>query len=381
MAEPQQRPPEFHRRTAPSWLTDALDRRGESSAQLGARADRPSGTSPQPPRRPAPARSRSLGALVIAAAVALVASGALAGWLLGAGRESAASGVAAPRTGEPVSAVADRLLPSVVQLEADRSLGSGVVYDASGLILTAAHVVEGARTVTIVRADGGRVPGRVLGADRSTDVAVVRASRGTFTPSALAVGVPVQVGQLAVAIGSPFGLESSVTAGVVSAVERSVPTPEGVMSMIQTDAPINPGNSGGALADRAGRVIGINDAIESGSGVNAGVGFAIPIDVATTVADALVAGRAPSIGHLGVEGTTASVGRPGALVTSVEPGSPADRSGILGGDVITSYDGHGVSGMLDLIAKVRATAPGTRVTLDVVRDGRTLTIDVRIDKQ
>jgi S1-C subfamily serine protease len=111
------------------------------------------------------------------------------------------------------------------------------------------------------------------------------------------------------------------------------------------------------------------------------VGFAIPIDVATTVADALVAGRAPSIGHLGVEGTTASVGRPGALVTSVEPGSPADRSGILGGDVITSYDGHGVSGMLDLIAKVRATAPGTRVTLDVVRDGRTLTIDVRIDKQ
>ena len=151
-------------------------------------------------------------------------------------------------------------------------------------------------------ADGSRLDGNVLGADDSTDVAVVRIEGRKDLPLAvLATGVKVEVGQTAVAIGSPFGLNQTVTAGIVSAVGRSVDTPGGAIPMVQTDAPINPGNSGGALADRRGRVIGINDSIAGQSGGNVGVGFAIPIDIARSVADRIVAGKSLAAGFLGVE--------------------------------------------------------------------------------
>jgi S1-C subfamily serine protease len=283
--------------------------------------------------------------------------------------------------GEPVAEVATSLLPSVVQLETDRGLGSGVVYRSNGVILTAAHVVVGVSDLTIVRSDGTRIPARVVGLDEATDVAVVRAKRGNFTPGTLATGTTLEVGQLAVAIGSPFGFESTVTAGVISATDRTIVMRGRTMTMIQTDAPINPGNSGGALADRDGRVIGVNDAIVTTNGSNAGVGFAIPIDIAVTVADQLLAGRKPKIGYLGVSGTQPTVGRAGALVTQVEDGSPAHDAGIKRGDLITSLDGAPISSLVDLIARVRATAPGTTVTLEVVRDGATITIDVEIEKQ
>jgi len=284
-------------------------------------------------------------------------------------------------TGEPVAEVATSLLPSVVQLETDRGLGSGVVVRSNGVILTAAHVVAGVSDLTIVRSDGTRIPARVVGLDEATDVAVVRAKRGSFTPGTLATGTALEVGQLAVAIGSPFGLESTVTAGVISATDRTIVMRGRTMTMIQTDAPINPGNSGGALADRDGRVIGINDAIVTTNGANAGVGFAIPIDIAVTVADQLLAGRKPKIGYLGVGGTQPTVGRAGALVTQIEGGSPADDAGIKRGDLITSFDGVAISSLVDLIARVRATAPGTTVTLELVRDGVTITLDVDIEKQ
>lgn len=281
---------------------------------------------------------------------------------------------------EPVSAVATTLLPSVVQLETGDGIGSGVIYTKRGHILTAAHVVKGAKKVTIRLTNGRRVPGRVVGVDDRTDVGVVRATRGRFQPAELGVGDPVQVGQLAVAIGSPFGLEGSVTSGVVSATDRAVPLKGGpsVGSMIQTDAPINPGNSGGALADRDATVIGINDAIRTTSGVNSGVGFAIPIDIAASVAKALVAGKTPRIGYLGVVGRDPNVGPAGAVVVRVLPKTPAATAGLQRGDLITAVDGRRVESWSELASIIRLTRPGKVVTLDVTRDRHKLQIEVRI---
>ena len=182
-----------------------------------------------------------------------------------AGDRSAATIVAGGD--EPVAAVASVLGPAVVQIETDTGLGSGFVYDGDGLILTAAHVVEGARSVTVRFANGTRTTGTVVGTDSSTDVGVVRVTGvDDLAVATLALGVDLQVGQTAVAIGSPFGLDQTVTAGIVSAVGRSTETAgsDGVtraIPAIQTDAPINSGNSGGALADRQGRVIGVNSSI------------------------------------------------------------------------------------------------------------------------
>ena len=163
---------------------------------------------------------------------------------------------------EPVADVAAALSPSVVQIETSDGLGSGVVFRADGYILTAAHVVAGSREVTVRLADGTQLEGRVVGADDNSDVAVVQVDE-TGLPAA-ATTTNIRVGQMAIAIGSPWGLDQTVTAGVVSSVSRTVAGPDGVpRTAIQTDAPINPGNSGGALADRHGRVIGINDAIYS----------------------------------------------------------------------------------------------------------------------
>jgi S1-C subfamily serine protease len=328
-----------------------------------------------------------LGAIV---AVALVVAGLGIGRALDAPPDPAPSGPAKRDGGrrgggsrEPVSAVARGLLPTAVQIETDAGLGSGVVYDDAGLILTAAHVVGSERKVLVRLATGRRLPGRVVGNHAATDVAVVRVPRRNLPVAPLGAGVPVRVGQIAVAIGSPFGLEGSVTSGVVSAVERSVPVDGGrsTASMIQTDAPINPGNSGGALANRDGLVIGINDAIRSRTGVNSGVGFAIPIDTALSVAKALVRGRTPRLGWLGVSGTEPARGHGGALVTSVKPHSPTDRAGLRRGDIIIALDGAPIDGMSSLAARVRAARPGAEVTLTVRRGGRRIPIEVRIGSQ
>ena len=300
----------------------------------------------------------------------------------GAPPKQAGRALVASRGPESVAAVAKAVLPSVVQIETENGLGTGVVYNKDGFILTAAHVVDGSSGVTVRLSDGRRVRGEVEGADAATDVAVVSVGRRDLPPASLAIGIPVKVGQLAVAIGSPFGLEGTVTAGVVSAVERTITTNEGsVASMIQTDAPINPGNSGGALVDRKGRVIGINDAIRSDSGVNAGVGFAIPIDTAASVAEALLQGRAPEVGFLGVSGAEPGMGQPGAQITHVQPGTPAARAGLRLGDLITGFDGKRVESMAELAARVRPTQPGTEVLLEVVRNGRTLKVPLRVGSQ
>ena len=275
-----------------------------------------------------------------------------------------------------VSRVANTLIPSVVQIETDAGLGSGVVYKKRGLILTAAHVVSGASKLHVRLANGQRVPARLVGADPRTDVAVLRATRGRFDPAELAVGRPLEVGELAVAIGSPFGLSGSVTSGVVSATERVLRFGFRLAPVIQTDAPINPGNSGGALADKDGQVIGINDAIATSTGQNAGVGFAIPIDIAASVADDLVDGRKPRIGWIGVVGTDPPSGRPGALITILQKKGPADRAGIQRGDVVVTADGRKVDAWSKLSLIVRLAKPGTRIELEAIRAGKRKTFDV-----
>ena len=367
---------------------------GDDPPEWVRRGLRPSSPlSPQPDTPPDGARARRPGWVLSLILVMLLIAGSA--YVLGRSQIDATDNedgrvpsVAGPgpvsgKGREPVAAVAEAVLPSMVQIETGTGLGSGIVYDEDGFILTAAHVVEGVDEVTVRLADGTRVDGRVVGAHDGTDVAVVLVEKGHLQPATLATGVPLRVGQLAIAIGSPFGLEQTVTSGIVSATDRSIVTNNGgsVTNMIQTDAPINPGNSGGALVDRQGRVIGINDAIRSDSGVSAGVGFAIPIDTAASVANALLDGRTPQFGFLGVSGDRPPTGQSGVLLTEVQPNTPAQRAGLQPGDIITAIDGDPVDDMNDLAARIQATPPGTTVTLEFLRGGSTRTADARLARR
>lgn len=279
---------------------------------------------------------------------------------------------------EPVAQVAEALLPSVVQIESPAGLGSGVIYDSEGLILTAAHVVAGSDRVQVRLSDGSQYTGEVLGGDVPTDIAVVRVDATDLPAAPLALDEELQVGQMAVAIGSPYGLDSTVTAGVVSAIDQTVGNRGGFQSLIQTDAAINPGNSGGALANRDGEVIGINVSIFSASGGNDGVGFAVPIDVAHELAEAVVSGEAIESAVLGIAGTNTESGPAGALVTGIEPGSGADDAGIQIGDVIVSIDGTRVDGIGDLAAQVRSHRPGDVVSIELLRAGESIEIEATL---
>jgi S1-C subfamily serine protease len=278
---------------------------------------------------------------------------------------------------EPVADVAAALAPSVVQLQTDTGLGSGVIYDSNGYIVTAGHVIEGATRVTVRLADGNQMDGTVLGVDAGTDVGVVKIEASGLPAAAMAPDATLRVGQMAIAIGSPWGLDQTVTAGVISSIQRSVPGSDGVVrNMIQTDAPINPGSSGGALADRSGRVIGISDSIFSQSGGNEGVGFAIPIKTAMVVARQLAAGQQVKVAFLGVGGTEPTSGPAGALVTEVVPGSAAEAAGLQVNDLVISYNGEAVLSFIDLAGDVRSSQPGDTATLTVIRSGQTITVEV-----
>jgi putative serine protease PepD len=295
----------------------------------------------------------------------------------GAGIPVAAPVAAAPVPGsseEPAAAVAKALLPTVVEISQGSGLGSGFVYDSKGFIMTAAHVVQGASQVDVRLYDGTKLRGRVVGTDETNDVAVVKVDHSGLKAAPLGVNQNVQVGQLAVAIGSPFGLNETVTAGIISSTDRILGDGREV---IQTDAPINPGNSGGLLANRQGLVIGINDAIRpanDGSDGNVGIGFAIPIDLAAKSATAIVQGKQVQTGYLGVTMSPTTGGQDGALVQEVASGSPADRAGLQVGDLVVAIDGKAIGTYSELGARIRAHKPGDRITLKVVRDGNETTI-------
>ncbi|QGG94845.1 S1C family serine protease [Actinomarinicola tropica] len=377
----------------PYWATPPAPPAPEPTAAASA---------PPPPAAPAAEVVRAprwVLPFAILAALALFSGGALAGWAVATDDEASdgemtsvdaggdtspvsvpADPLVGPDAEEPVAAVAEAVAPSVVQIETDTGLGSGVIFDDEGHILTAAHVLQGANQLRVRLADGTLVPAEVVGTNAPTDVGVVSIEpRDDLVPATLGVDADIQVGQLAVAVGSPFGLDQTITSGVVSALDRPVQT-EGtsIVGMIQTDASINPGNSGGALADRFGRIIGINDAIRTSGGGNEGVGFAIPIDLAVRVAEQLIAGEDIQAGLLGVTVSDPTAGEPGALIGEIMPGSPAESSGLEVGDLITAIEGESISGTQNLRAEILARPPGTTVTVEVLRDGDRLELDVTL---
>ena len=362
-----------------------------------------------------------------------------AGWVDG-GDDSPAGTAAAPvplaspaadrssGDGQTVGQIYEQASPGVAYIEAQRSAprasafspfgppeggggtatGSGFVIDDQGRIVTNAHVVNNSDQIEVkLTEDGDTYDAKLLGSDASTDIAVLQidAPSDALHPVALGDSSQVSVGDPVVAIGNPFGLDHTATAGIVSAVQREIDSPNGfvIRDAIQTDAPINPGNSGGPLLDGAGRVIGVNSQIESpGGGGNIGIGFAVPINTAREVADQLISDGEVQHAYVGISGTDLTPqiadvlnidADGGAIVQAVVPDSPADQAGIeagdsqitidgqplkVGGDVIVAADGKPVQSMSDVIAAVDSKQPGDQLELTLLRGGdqRTVTLDL-----
>jgi len=250
--------------------------------------------------------------------------------------------------------------------------GSGFVIDTSGDIVTNQHVVSGEKSITVRFPSGKAVKGTLVGSDESTDIAVVKVDvdSSLLHPLTLGSSSSLQVGQEVAAIGSPFGLPGTMTSGIISALDRTITAPNqfSISGAIQTDAPINHGNSGGPLLNSSGEVIGVNAQIESDSGGNDGVGFAIPIDAVKSVANTLIAGGTVQHAYLGVQIGDAPNGG-GAQIGSVKSDSPASKAGLKAGDVVTAIDGRTVESADDLTAKMNTYKPGDKVTVTFTRNG------------
>ncbi len=268
--------------------------------------------------------------------------------------------------------------------EADRGVGSGFIIESNGLILTNAHVIEGATTIYVTLTDKREFKAKLLGMDKRTDIAVVKIEARDLPRLPLGDSSRVRVGEWVLAIGSPFGLENTVTAGIVSAKSRDTGD---YLPFIQTDVAVNPGNSGGPLLNTAGQAIGINSQIFSRSGGYMGISFAIPIDEAMRVADQLRTNGKMTRGRIGVAlgemtkeaAESLGLGKPrGAYVRNVEPGGPAALGGIESGDVILSFNGREINKSTDLPRVVGETKPGSTATVQVWRKGsaRDLTVTV-----
>ena len=278
--------------------------------------------------------------------------------------------------------------------------GSGFVIDKNGSILTNAHVVASATKITVSFGNKESVPAQVVGRDVNDDLALIKVNPSGLNLKPLALGDArsVQVGDPTIAIGNPFGLDRTLTTGVVSALQRKIQAPNGfaISNVIQTDAALNPGNSGGPLLDAAGRVIGINSQIETGGNgdANVGIGFAIPINTAKNALPQLQKGNIET-GYLGVTGSSIKPSmnlavRQGVLVESVDPGSGADKAGIkggqsnssdavsAGGDIITKVDGKAINGIEQLRSAIGSKQPGDKVTLTVLAGGQTKDVQVTL---
>ena len=297
-----------------------------------------------------------------------------------------------------------------------QALGSGFVWNTDGYIVTNNHVVNGADTIEVRFADGTVVPAKLVGTDPDSDLAVIKVDNPgfTLTPITMSDGSAVKVGQVAVAIGNPFGLENTMTAGIVSALGRTLPSTQTnnndgstytIPDIIQTDASINPGNSGGPLVDDTGALIGVNSAIDTSSGSNSGVGFAIPSTIVNRVVPELIKNGKYQHAYLGVsivsmqpdlaKAMNLSSTQRGALVESVQTGSPAEKAGLkgssqqvtinglnaqVGGDIITAVDGTAVKTSDDVIAYLEShVSVGQKVTLNILRGGKDQSIDVTVE--
>jgi putative serine protease PepD len=310
-----------------------------------------------------------------------------------------------PETATTATAAAAKAAPSVVtvyvQNGSSAGSGSGVVLTPDGYVLTNNHVVtmesDEVGDVQVRTSDGTLYDAEVVGTDPASDLAVIKLDDADgLTPAEFADSDDVEVGDVAVAIGAPLGLSNTVTDGIISATDRAVTTGSSqddttVLDALQTDAAINPGNSGGALVNGAGEVIGINTAIASvasgspgsSQGGNIGVGFAIPSNTATRIAQEIIENGSATRAFLGVAARTAAgeenaeIGT-GAEIVSVEPDSAASKSGLREGDVVTAVGDRPVTSSAELTAAVRSAAPGDTVSLTVLRDGKTATVEVTL---
>ena len=288
--------------------------------------------------------------------------------------------------GDPYYEFFRRFAPQMPRERESQSLGSGFIISADGYIMTNAHVVDSADKITVRLTDKREFRAKVIGADKRTDVALLKIE-ATGLPK-ITVGDPnkLKVGEWVVAIGSPFGFDSSVTAGIVSAKGRSLPQ-DNFVPFIQTDVAINPGNSGGPLFNMNGEVVGINSQIYTRSGGSMGLSFAIPIDVATQVTEQLRTSGKVTRGRIGVTiqeltrelAESFGLSKPnGALISSVEKNGPADKAGIEASDVILKFDGNPVNSSSDLPRLVAATKPGSKVAVELWRKGGARQITVEI---
>ena len=301
-----------------------------------------------------------------------------------------------------VEQVAAKVLPSVTQINVkgarESGSGTGIIISSDGNILTNNHVVEPAAdggSITVAFSDGTNAEATIVGRDPVTDIAVIKAEgKSGLTPASLGTSADLQVGQDVVAIGSPFGLESTVTTGIVSALNRPVTSSDGsgsgtptVFPAVQTDAAINPGNSGGPLVDLNGNVIGINSAIRAGSSGpgqsgSIGLGFAIPVDLAKNISKQLLAGEQAKHAQIGVTVRPAVSGDEitgiGAEIAEVSGGSPGEEAGLQTGDIITAVNGNAVASSDALVASIRAYQPGETVEVTFLRDGDASTVDVTL---
>jgi putative serine protease PepD len=299
---------------------------------------------------------------------------------------SASTSLASSATGSlTVNDIYRRAKQSVVDIVAatpgGRAEGSGLVIDKQGDIVTNQHVVAGATTLQARFADGTRATAKVVGQDASSDIAVIRVSgvdSSKLQPLTFGDSSKAQVGSGVIAIGSPYGLAGSVTVGVISALDRSIQAPNHatIGGALQTDAPINHGNSGGPLLDSSGRVIGVNSQIESNSGDNSGVGFAIPSNTVRRVVRDILGGNQVQHAFLGVQLGDASGG--GAQVGTVTPGSPAASAGLQQSDVVKAVDGQAVTNSADAVGAVQSHNPGDTVVLTVDRGGSTHQVSVKL---
>jgi S1-C subfamily serine protease len=292
-----------------------------------------------------------------------------------------------------------------------QSLGSGFIIDKDGHIVTNYHVIQGADEVYVNFSGEDRIKARIVGADPSTDIAVLKidAHRRALTPLQLGNSDSIEVGDGVIAIGNPFGLDRTATAGIVSALQRQIQAPSGftIDKVIQTDAAINKGNSGGPLLNAGGRVIGVNTQIETGgtSEGNVGIGFAVPVNTVREVASEIMDHGRVDHPYLGVEMQTIDEevaksfnlpAKKGVLITSVRPGSPADEAGlrggttsvivegnsyVIGGDVVTKADGHPVESADELREIVTSKEPGDALRVEVKRDDNTETVNIELGRQ
>jgi len=293
-----------------------------------------------------------------------------------------------------ISTVAEKVKPSVVNVKVmvtqedffgntrtGEGVGSGIIYSSDGYIITNNHVVGDAIELTVTLNDGKEFPAKIIAADPNTDIAVIKIEATGLEPAEFVSVDDVKVGELAIAVGSPFGLQQTVTQGVVSAIGRDLSVSAESLPMvdlIQTDAAINPGNSGGALVNSAGQVMGVNTIIYSTSGSSAGIGFAIPSDIAVNIANQIIKTGKVQLAFMGIEMGVNNTSVKGVMISSTVAGYPAEKAGIKAGDVITEFDSKAIENTYQLLAQIIRHNVGDTVKVKVYRAGAYLDFNVTL---